>query len=155
MRSRSGNVSLPTLSLTDGAWRRGPDLRDGHPTLRRRAALSGRILDIHDVDTVMLIPAARLTRGSRPLFGEACDPLVRDDETKPLLRTFVSCTLLRNARRQDPLCNGSRRGCALKLSLKTEIVTGQGPGDSCQCARLAGFVDSPADAREALLCALT
>ena len=32
MRSRSGSVSLPTLSVTDGTWRRGPDLKDAHPT---------------------------------------------------------------------------------------------------------------------------
>ena len=33
MRSRSGSVSsLPTLSVTAGTWRRGPDLKDGHPT---------------------------------------------------------------------------------------------------------------------------
>jgi hypothetical protein len=32
MRGRSGSVSLPTLSVTDGTWRRWTDLKDTHPT---------------------------------------------------------------------------------------------------------------------------
>jgi hypothetical protein len=28
MRSRSGSVSLPTLSVPDGTWRRWPDLKE-------------------------------------------------------------------------------------------------------------------------------
>jgi hypothetical protein len=32
MRSRSGSVSPPTPSVTDGAWRTWPDLKDTYPT---------------------------------------------------------------------------------------------------------------------------